>query len=332
MGVATVGMPVTPLPKGLPEVRDWPLEVLTGAFEPSTLPITRVEAMGEPLGEITPSWASAPVHALLTSKGTQAPLWVRIYPRGGGGGAGKHIGPGGSENLETTDVDAEGGDDPTEPFINVDGVDPMLANPWRLHENKPGTAAPLDLSIPGEGGPPPAGDTHILGDSPSNPQGVNRAIHFGANSIYEFDADSPVEGVVGDSPTPSLIPDSRASRHGASPLPAAPPGASGGTKHRVHGLASGSPYVGDHGGNPSGPAGSGPMEAACSSGSQGTSRPPPPGDGEGDTGALGLPGSLLSEEPPQEIISPQGPCGSVTASSLDNPAHRQLPRPGTALQ
>ena len=42
---------------------------------------------------------------------------------------GEHMGPVGSENLGTMDIDAEGGDDPTQPFINIDGVDPMLPNP-----------------------------------------------------------------------------------------------------------------------------------------------------------------------------------------------------------
>ena len=41
------GVPVTPLPKGLPEIRDWPLEVLQGAFEASTLLTTTVQGMGE---------------------------------------------------------------------------------------------------------------------------------------------------------------------------------------------------------------------------------------------------------------------------------------------
>ena len=90
VGGATVGVPVTPLPKGLPEVRDWPLEVVRGAYEASTLPITTVEAMGELLGNITRSWVLAPVVALLASRGTEAPLpvfaWVRISSQAGGGG------------------------------------------------------------------------------------------------------------------------------------------------------------------------------------------------------------------------------------------------------
>ena len=68
---ANVGVPVTPLPKGLPEVRDWPLEVLRGVFEASTLPVTMVEAVVELPGDITPSWALAPVVALLHGESGQ---------------------------------------------------------------------------------------------------------------------------------------------------------------------------------------------------------------------------------------------------------------------
>ena len=85
VGGASAGVPVTPLPKGLPEIRDWPLDVLRGAFEASTLPVTTVEALGELLGDITPSWASTPVLALLATRGTEAPLgaasWTRVSSR-----------------------------------------------------------------------------------------------------------------------------------------------------------------------------------------------------------------------------------------------------------
>ena len=87
VGGASAGVPVTPLLRGLPEIRDWPLDVLRGAFEASTLPITTVEALGELLGDITPSWASAPVLALLAPRGTEAPLsdasWTRVSSRTG---------------------------------------------------------------------------------------------------------------------------------------------------------------------------------------------------------------------------------------------------------
>ena len=65
VGGASMGVPVTPLPKWLPEVQDGPLEALRAAFEACTLPVTMVEAMGELLGDITPSWASSPVLVLL---------------------------------------------------------------------------------------------------------------------------------------------------------------------------------------------------------------------------------------------------------------------------
>ena len=90
VGGAIVGVPVTPLPKGLPEIRDWPLEILRGAFEASTLPITTVQAMGDLLGDNTPSWASAPVLALLASRGGEPHLsamsWTRVSSRAGGSG------------------------------------------------------------------------------------------------------------------------------------------------------------------------------------------------------------------------------------------------------
>ena len=50
VGGASVGVAVTPLPKGLPEIRDCPLKVLRVAFEASTLPITTIEAKGDLLG------------------------------------------------------------------------------------------------------------------------------------------------------------------------------------------------------------------------------------------------------------------------------------------
>ena len=74
VGGASVGVPVTPLPKGLPEIQDWPLEVLRGAFEASTLPVTTVQALEELLGDIRPSWDSAPVLVILASRGNEAPL------------------------------------------------------------------------------------------------------------------------------------------------------------------------------------------------------------------------------------------------------------------
>ena len=83
VGGDSAGVPVPPLPRGLPEIRDWPLDILRGAFEASTLPITTVEALGELLGDVTPSWASAPVLALLASRGTESLSALRLgrgYP------------------------------------------------------------------------------------------------------------------------------------------------------------------------------------------------------------------------------------------------------------
>ena len=134
-----MGVPVTPLPKGLPEIRDWPLEVLRGAFKASTLPITTVEAMGELLGDITPSWACAPVLVLLTGRGVEPPLsamsWMRVSSQAGGSGVvGDNAGPVGVDTPPVVDADAEGDDDPTQTFVDVDGVDPSVTDPWRALE------------------------------------------------------------------------------------------------------------------------------------------------------------------------------------------------------
>ena len=43
---------------------------------------------------------------------------------------GEHVAPVVSEAPRAMDVDAEGEDDPTQPVINADGVDPFWANPW----------------------------------------------------------------------------------------------------------------------------------------------------------------------------------------------------------
>ena len=126
VGGASAGLPVTPLPKGLPEIGDWPLDVLRGAFEAFTLPITTVEALGELLGHITPSWASAPVLALFASRGTEAPLsaasWTRVFSRTRGGAAAADLPvPAGAGASPVVDADAAGDNDPTQPYVNVDG-------------------------------------------------------------------------------------------------------------------------------------------------------------------------------------------------------------------
>ena len=174
VGGASAGVPVTPLPKGLPEIRDWPLDVLRGAFEASTLPITTVEALGELLGDITPSWASAPVLALLASRGTEAPLnaasWTRVSSRTGGGAAAADLPvPAGAGASPVVDADAAGDDDPTQPYVNVDGVDPTVSDPWRLLE--PCAGATTGAAPTAGGDAVPRGAHTPEGESPSNPTG-----------------------------------------------------------------------------------------------------------------------------------------------------------------
>ena len=178
VGGANVGVPVTLLPKGLPEVRDWSSEVLRGAFEASTLPVTTVEAMGALLGDITPSWASAPVLALPASRGSEAPLtamsWVRISSRAGGGRvAGDHAGPAGGEVPPVVNADAEGDKYPTQPFVNVDGVDPAVPDPWQSVETPTGPPASLAISFPGggSGARPRRGTNPSRGIPPPTPWG-----------------------------------------------------------------------------------------------------------------------------------------------------------------
>ena len=75
-----MGLAGHPAAEGAP--RGWWQEVLRGAFEASTLLISTVEAMGEHLGNIAPSRASALVLALLARQGIEAPVpaaaWLRI--------------------------------------------------------------------------------------------------------------------------------------------------------------------------------------------------------------------------------------------------------------
>ena len=223
VGGASAGVPVTPLPKGLPEIRDWLLDVLWGAFEASTLPVTTAEALGELLGDITPSWASAPVLALLATRGNEAPLsaasWTRVSSRTGGGATAADLPvPAGSDASPVADADAAGDDDPTQPYVNVDGVDPTVSDPWRLLEPPAGTAAG---AVPSEGSNAVPQGTHTSeGASPSNPVGVSRAIKFGGTSIYEFYAESPVGEHVEDSPTPLAIPGPADTGLGGGPVSA----------------------------------------------------------------------------------------------------------------
>ena len=223
VGGASAGVPVTPLPRGSPEIRDWPLDVLRGAFEASTLPITTVEALGELLGDITPSWASAPVLALLASRGTEAPLsvasWTRISSRTGGGAAAADLPvPASAGASPVVDADAAGDDDPTQPYVNVDDVDPTVSDPWRLLE--PSAGATTGAAPAAGGDAVPRGAHNPEAESPSNPTGVSREIKFGGTSIYEFDAESPIGERVEDSPTPLAIPCPAGSDLGGGPVPA----------------------------------------------------------------------------------------------------------------
>ena len=223
LGGASAGVPVTPLPKGLPEIRDWPLDVLRGAFEASTLLVTTVEALGELVGDITPSWASAPVLALLATRGNEAPLsaasWTRVSSRTGGSATAADLPvPAGAGASLVVDADAAGDDDPTQPYVNVDSVDPTVSDPWRLLEPSAGTAAG---TVPSEGSNAvPQGRHTSEGESPSNPVGVSRAIKFGGTSIYEFDAESPIGEHVEESPTPLAIPGPADSGLGGGPVSA----------------------------------------------------------------------------------------------------------------
>ena len=50
----TVGTTAIPLPKGLPEIREWLPEILWGPFGASTLLITMAKALGDLHGGIKP--------------------------------------------------------------------------------------------------------------------------------------------------------------------------------------------------------------------------------------------------------------------------------------
>ena len=110
----------------------------------------------------------------------------------------------GADASPVVDADAAGDDDPTQPYVNVDGVDPTVSDPWRLLEPCAGTTAG---AVPSAGSNAvPQGAHTPEGESPSNPMGVSRAIKFGGTSIYEFDAESPIGEHVENSPTPLAIP------------------------------------------------------------------------------------------------------------------------------
>ena len=183
VGGASAGVPVTPLTKGLREIRDGPLEVLRGTFEASTLPATTVEAPGELLGDITPSWASAPVLALLATRCSEAPLtavsWRRVSSRTGGSvAAAETAGPAGADAPAVLDADTEGDDDPTQPFVNVDGVDPSVSDPWRLSE--PSAGAPVGAVLSEGSNSAPRGGHTPRGNPPQTRWGSPAQLNLGA--------------------------------------------------------------------------------------------------------------------------------------------------------
>ena len=182
-----------------------------------------MEALGELLGDITPSWASAPVLALLATRGNEAPLnaasWTRVSSRAGGSAAAAEPpAPASADAPSVVDADAAGDDDPTQTYVNVDGVDPTVSDPWRLLKPSAGTATD---TVPSEGSNAvPQGGHTPEGESPSYPVGVSRAIKFGGTFIYEFDAESPIGEHGEDSPTPLAIPGPADSGPGGGPTPA----------------------------------------------------------------------------------------------------------------
>ena len=166
--------------------------------------------MGDLLGDITPSWASAPVMALLANRGCEARLagmswrWVSSRTRGSGVAV-DTAGPASADTPPVVNADAKGDDDPTQPFLNVDGVDPSVSDPWRPLEAPACAPDTLVLAFPDGNNSAPRGGNPPTGDSPSNPTGVSRIIQLGVTCIYEFDAETPIGGHVEDSPAPVVI-------------------------------------------------------------------------------------------------------------------------------
>ena len=76
-----------------------------------------MEELGELLGDIRPSWASALVLALLATRVREAPLtaasWTRLSSRiGGSVAAVETTGPAGADAPAVVDADSNGVDDP----------------------------------------------------------------------------------------------------------------------------------------------------------------------------------------------------------------------------
>ena len=133
---------------------------------------------------------------------------------------GDNAGPAGTDTPPVVDADAEGDDDRTQPFVNVDAVDPSVTDPWRALEAPTCPLATMALTFPEGNSLPPQEGKPPVGDSPSNPLGVSRTIHFGVNSIYEYDAETSIGGPVEDSPIPVVVPNPGESGQGSDPVPA----------------------------------------------------------------------------------------------------------------
>ena len=159
------------------------------------------------------------------------------------------------------DADADGDDNPTQPYLNVDGVDPTVSDPWRLLEPSAWTAA---STVPSEGSiAVPQG-----GPTPSNPVGVSRAITFWGTSISEFDAESPIGEHGEDSPTSLAIPGPADSGPGGGPMSAVShttSRAEGPSTPSARGYASGSAHPAALPGLPLHATGTRQLPAGCSS-------------------------------------------------------------------
>ena len=169
--------------------------------------------------------ASAPILALFASRAGEPPLsamsWARVSSRAGGSGVTEEsAGPVGGDAPPVVDADTEGDDDPTQTFVNVDGVEPAVTDPWQALESLTSPPAALALSSPGGRGLAPREEKTPQGGSPSNLLDVNRTTQFGASSIYEYDANTPIGGPLEDSFTPVVIPNPGGAGQGSFPIPA----------------------------------------------------------------------------------------------------------------
>ena len=98
--------------------------------------------------------------------------------------------PASADAPSLVDADAAGDDGPTQTYVNMDDVDPMVSNSLRPLE--PSARSAVD-AVPSEGSNAVHQGGHTPdGESPSNPVGVSRVIKFGGTSICEFDAESSI--------------------------------------------------------------------------------------------------------------------------------------------